>query len=325
MNDDDTQDTSEFERAFEEMAGKDSAATGATDATGEMAAQDAEPLAEQPEQAGAPAPQSAPGAATEATSAAPSDTKPRMPRLADLVDFVPEDRREQYRQLVGGIEADLQRLRSDDGRVAAYQQRYTEAKSRAEELQTKLQALEAKPATATTTQQQQDAQDELDELAQEFPELSKQINIRFEKLIQKLAPQPAQQPAAATEQDRPAPKPQPAANADVEDLAREYAALQAAHPDYKQVSGSSEFVAWIKTQPTAVVGLAGSNRAADAIYVMDTFKADRQRRNEAALAAKKQADRQRLAASVGVRSTPSRAATPPDDYESAFEFYASRS
>lgn len=321
MNDDDTQDTSEFERAFEEMAGKD-AATDEGPAQGELAAQDAEPMADKPEPvAEAPAQE----AAHDTPSQEPADVKPRMPRLADLVNFVPEDRREQYRQLVGGIEADLQRLRSDDGRVAAYQQRYTEAKSRAEELQTKLQALEAKPATATTTQQQQDAKDELDELAQEFPELSKQINIRFEKLIQRLAPQPAQQPAAATEPDRSTPKPQPAANADVEDLAREYAALQAAHPDYKQVSGSPEFVAWIKAQPTAVVGLAGSNRAADAIYVMDTFKADRQRRNEAAAAAKKHADRQRLAASVGVRSTPSRAATPPDDYESAFEFYASRS
>lgn len=321
MNDDDTQDTSEFERAFEEMAGKD-AATDEGPAQGELAAQDAEPMADKPEPvAEAPAQE----AAHDTPPQEPADVKPRMPRLADLVDFVPEDRREQYRQLVGGIEADLQRLRSDDGRVAAYQQRYTEAKSRAEELQTKLQALEAKPATATTTQQQQDAKDELDELAQEFPELSKQINIRFEKLIQRLAPQPAQQPAAATEPDRSTAKPQPAVNADVEDLAREYAALQAAHPDYKQVSGSPEFVAWIKSQPTAVVGLAGSNRAADAIYVMDTFKADRQRRNEAAAAAKKQADRQRLAASVGVRSTPSRAATPPDDFESAFEFYASRS
>lgn len=315
MNDD-TQDTSEFERAFEEIAGKDAAAD-AGPAQGELAAQDAEPMADKPEQ-------EAEATAQEATQQdVPADTKPRMPRLADLVDFVPEDRREQYRQLVGGIEADLQRLRSDDGRVAAYQQRYTEARARAEELQTKLQALETKPATATTSRQQQDAKDELDELAQEFPELSKQINIRFEKLIQRLVP-PAQQPAAA-EPDRPTTKPQPAANADVEDLAREYAALQAAHPDYKQVSGSPEFVAWIKAQPTAVVGLAGSNRAADAIYVMDTFKADRQRRNEAAAAAKKQADRQRLAASVGVRSTPSRAATPPDDFESAFEFYASRS
>lgn len=320
MNDDTTQDTSEFERAFEEMAGKD-AAVDEGPAQGELAAQDAEPMADKPEQEA-----EAQEAAHDMTpQVAPADAKPRMPRLADLVDFVPEDRREQYRQFVGGIEADLQRLRSDDGRVAAYQQRYTEAKSRAEELQTKLQALETKPVTATTSQQQQDAKDELDELAQEFPELSKQINIRFEKLIQRLAPQPAQPPAAATEPDRSTAKPQPAVNADVEDLAREYAALQAAHPDYKQVSGSPEFVAWIKSQPTAVVGLAGSNRAADAIYVMDTFKADRQRRNEAAAAAKKQADRQRLAASVGVRSTPSRAATPPDDFESAFEFYASRS
>jgi hypothetical protein len=280
------------------------------------------------EDAGKPATTAAapsPAPAAPAAAPAPAPTEPARPKLEDLLQFVPADKADTFKAIVTAATADLQRMRSDEGRVAAYQQRYGEAKSlaeaekkRADQLAADLAALQEKAKTATTAADRADVQEELDDLAKEFPELSTSVNLRIKQELAKLTP-PA--PAASQSEHKPTPN---ADDADTTALADQYAALVAAHPDYQQAVKTPAYAAWRERQPPTIRKLMASDDAQDAIYVLNLFKQDLAQATQRAADEQKAQGKQRLAENVGIKGTPARVTSTPDDFESAFGHYAAK-
>lgn len=120
------------------------------------------------------------------------------------------------------------------------------------------------------------------------------------------------------------------------------AAIEAAHPGWEALAASEEFKGWFKTQPESLRALANSENAEDTIMVLDFFKAKHPEKGSSntgqpaddaaskaaadkaaadALAAKR---KQQLDDSVGAqgRQQSTATASPPEDFEAAFNFYA---
>lgn len=315
-------DTS-FEDDFNDLAAinepaPDRAAPGAALDDPQEANQDAEPLAEGEQQAEPEAPTADP---------APAEVKP--PRLEDLLAFAPKDKADLYKAVIEQTAQDLHRLRSDDGRVTAMQRLYHEAKAAKDAADAKMKELEqraAQPMTgAEKTQLAADIAEEQDAFSKEFPEFSDAVNVRFERLLKKHLPSapPATQPAAAPQVGQ---QPAQTANDPVEvaSLAKEYAALAAAHPDWQQATASPVYQSWKAAQSAETRRLIESESAADAIRVMDRFKSDLALSRRKQELEQKTESRTRLAQHVGVKGSPSRPTAVPDDFESAFNFYASK-
>lgn len=253
--------------------------------------------------------------------AEPPAEESRPPRLDDLLAFVPADKADAFKPLIEQAGKDLQRLRSDDGRVAAMQRLYHEAKANAAAVETRMRELEERSKQVTTTaeskQLAEDIKDEQDSFAKEFPEFSEAVNVRFEKLLKKHLPAP---PPAAPVQE---PTQQAQHDTEVDALASQYAALSAAHGDWQQVIVSPVYQSWKAAQSAETQRLINSSDAQDAIRVLDRFKLD-----VAAMRRKQDLDkgeaRKRLEQNVGVKGQPSRPTAVPDDFESAFNFYANK-
>lgn len=204
--------------------------------------------------------------------------------------------------------ADLEhKYTSNAGRIAAYQRQVAE-------LQQQIQSVHQSASG------RQEAREELaqeindsswDELQADFPEIARAIDARFQKLDaieQRLSGfekkiQPIEQQALQAR------------------LAGEFAALEAAHPDYREVVQSPDFADWIETQPAPVKQLMHSDAASDAAYLLETFKAMTGRITEPRHGSNplQAARNQRLQNAISV---PSRRAVrrelPEDDFEAAW-------
>ncbi|CAB4158941.1 hypothetical protein UFOVP707_37 [uncultured Caudovirales phage] len=260
------------------------------------------------------------------------DAAPALPRLEDLEALLPPEKASVYAPLLKTLQKDLQRLRSDEGRVTAYQTRYEELRRRSAELEAEVQRLKtAAPAPAPTTpkaaapaadnaQTQQGLQDEMDELAREYPELSGPLNLRIKRMVERLLP-PAAAPAAPAAAPATADKGTPAEDPELTALVDGYAALAQRHPDYLTAVKSEEFKAWLPKQPVAVQRLMDSVDAEDASFVLDQFKAAK-RATQQVDAADKDGRNAALQKHVGVRGSPARVTPPADDFDAAFSYFA---
>lgn len=315
-----------FDDAFTEFAGSSSEPADEPVEQAAEAAQDAEPIAEAP--AADPAP------------AAPAAEPAKPPTWEELLAALPADKAERYKPLVEQTAKDMHRLRSDAGRVSAMQHLYHEAKAkaeeaskRAEEAERQRKELEARAAQPMTKAEKAELDADKDKFAEEFPEFSDAVNIRINNLLNKRlgsqqTPQPPVAPAAQVMQHQSASQQVaqavPAADTRVDGLAQEYAALDAAHPDWRQASSSPVFQQWKAAQGPDVQRMLGSDYAGDAIRVLDRFKSDLAVARKQQELAKQVENRKRLEQNVSIKGTPSRPAAIPDDFEAAFNFYAAK-
>mgnify|MGYP003667368355 FL=1 len=108
----------------------------------------------------------------------------------------------------------------------------------------------------------------------------------------------------------------------------QYAALEAAHTDWKDVVNSESFVDWLQQQPTAIQQLSNSNDAFEASKLIDYYKLSQPREDVATTSTVTSIQQKRakqLEDSTGVKSKPGPGATgviPPDDFDTAFEMFA---
>ena len=108
----------------------------------------------------------------------------------------------------------------------------------------------------------------------------------------------------------------------------QYAALEAAHTDWKDVVNSESFVDWLQQQPTAIQQLSNSNDAFEASKLIDYYKLSQPREDVATTSTVTSIQQKRakqLEDSTGVKSKPGPGATgviPPDDFDAAFEMFA---
>jgi hypothetical protein len=112
-------------------------------------------------------------------------------------------------------------------------------------------------------------------------------------------------------------------------LRSQFAALEAAHPDYQSVAGSNEFRSWLATQPPQVQQMIGSEDAAEASWLLSTYKSLAVKTPQGpsdvvALREKRKAQLQQSAGVPAKGSSNQSIGGAPDDYEAAFQFFANR-
>lgn len=202
----------------------------------------------------------------------------------------------------------LQYKRSNEGRVSALQQKINQL-----EHQRVPQQPTRPPANVTP--------EKWGEFEEEYPEIAQAINARMgamEQTVQRSVEGrigQAVQPLQQAEHQR--------------FLSSQYAALDAAHPDWKDVVRSGPFTQWLSAQPTAVQGFMNSEDARDASYLLDTYKHNLPQSSEEPVQADPkvteiQAQREKkLRDAQGIKSRPAPGATGgiPDDFDSAFDAF----
>ena len=111
-------------------------------------------------------------------------------------------------------------------------------------------------------------------------------------------------------------------------VSNQYAALEAAHTDWKDVVKSESFVDWLQEQPNAIQQLSNSNDAFEASTLLDYYKLGLPQEEIATTSTVTSIQQKRakqLEDAAGVRSKPGPGATgviPPDDFDTAFEMFA---
>lgn len=238
------------------------------------------------------------------------------PTFDEWLAAVPEAQRARFQPMA-------HKLKSDNGRVAAWQRLYNEGRTKEQALAKRIAELEAQVAAATKPSGNVDASDDggkADALS-EFPELSAAVDNRIQSLRKK---PPESTPAANAGQASPKGDAQDQeGQADpAEALAKKYEELGKLHPDYEAIQESQVFATWARAQPAALQKLMSSNEVADAAYVLDQFKRDWKAARDRVAAEKTQAKSDRLSMQTPVRGAPTRSTVPVDDFESAFSHFA---
>jgi len=201
------------------------------------------------------------------------------------------------------------RLKSDEGRVSA--------------LQRKINELEAARAAAPVQLPTVDTGEEIDlgTFEEDYPDISQAVN----KLVQsKMASERQDFEAAMGQlqsQMTSAVEPFQAAEKQRYDQSQ-LESLNQAHPDWKAVATSTGFVDWVKIQPDAVRQMFNSDDAADAGYLVSSYK---QTLPQVAAEPVAPVANNNEALQNAVTPTSRRAApvtnSIPDDYEAAFDYY----
>jgi hypothetical protein len=109
-------------------------------------------------------------------------------------------------------------------------------------------------------------------------------------------------------------------------VSQQYQILAQEHPDYSQIAASPEFTQWVQTQPHNVQQMMESDNAADAAYLLRTYKNEMSPGLQATSELKQRREKQlRQAQNVPSRGGRSQQVMPPDDdFEAAFDYFADR-
>jgi hypothetical protein len=228
--------------------------------------------------------------------------------LQDIWANSTDEQRAAYEQVQNEAQNWSHKYRSDEGRVSALQRQVNE--------------LTAAKSQAAPTPPEAFTGEKWKEIDEEYPEIAGGINERFDAIqAQHQAELNAMRgqvssmldPILAQQKER--------------EKRVELDKLAAEHPDWQQVAQSQEFTGWLNGQPAQVQSLYGSNSAADAGYLVQTYKDATGITAPAAVSPQAntvQAKREKqLRESTGIsgRKTAARS-IPKDDFEGSFEFYA---
>ncbi len=207
-----------------------------------------------------------------------------------------------------------QKFQSNNGRISAYQKQL-------DELQQSNAHLAGQVAKAVDdTDNKSEAQEQLaqdiansswEELQEDMPDVASAIDKRLDQKIEQRFGEVDQklQPISQSLQEQ--------------RIEREMAALNSRHPDWQDTVQSGEFNDWLGAQPQAVQQLTKSTSAADAAYLLETFKL--QNPTEPTGSNHQERNRNRLKQSIAAPSKRiARKAAPSDDFESAFDAAVSR-
>ncbi len=210
----------------------------------------------------------------------------------------------------GDIQAELEAERK---RAAEFEHKFRSEVGRQAALQRQIQELQGRinqapqPAASAAPRSKQ-----MQKLVEDFPEIAEALEAELETRLGSVKNEVDQrlQPIAAKEQERQA--------------AAEEAAVKDAYPNMVEIVNSTEFANWLPKQPQAVQALAASPRAMDAIALIDYFTGGQRPQQGASTVQSIQEKRaQQLSRHVSVKNTaPPPVADAPDDFASAFKFFA---
>lgn len=238
---------------------------------------------------------------------------------------LPPEVKEKVLQLQREKEEAVHRAASDANRVAALRRQLHQAKLASPH--------GAKPSDEKPTEAQKALDGKIKQLREDYGDIAEPLLELIEHQRNELTTVHAQLDGLSEAQQ-------------AQVIAAETQALQARHPDWRSVAQSPDFAGWLEVQPDNIQRLAGSWDARETSVVLTLFKAERmqatgqqQQRQEqdkkadpAEKAAEKKPDAatgarrsQQLDGGRDVRSRPAPAASgPPEDFDSAFDFYVAR-
>ena len=206
----------------------------------------------------------------------------------------------------------LQYRRSNEGRVSALQQKINQLEQRPAP-----QRQPPPPANITP--------EKWGEFEEEYPEIAQAINARMGTMEQTISRQVSGQIGQAV---------QPLQNAEqTRYLQSQYVALEAAHPDWKDVVKGEPFKDWLHNQPKAVQQIMNSEDAGEASSLISYYKSSQtpsvnetspqEAKSEVTDIQAKRQQQLREATNIPSRkSSGQNNAIPEDDYEAAFAAFA---
>lgn len=230
-------------------------------------------------------------------------------------ETTPEPEQAQPEDIFAGM-SDAQRAAVDELQRKAREAEHAARSQvgRVSALQKKLNEIEAAKQAVASPQATPADEERLKQLREDYSELDELIDAKIKRESVALRQEVGQATQPIREMQEKA------------FLESQFAALEAAHPDWKDVSVSREFRSWLSEQPQSVQQYAASKDAQEASFLLSTYKSMAGGRTNQAAAIKDQRKAQ-LQQSAGVTSRP--AGSPsiggaPDDFESAFAFYAKK-
>jgi len=231
--------------------------------------------------------------------------------LEDPADETEEDPSEPEPQdEVAALRAELQqwqhRYNSDLGRQNAYQRQLQEKDQLIAQMQKSNQAKNPGISNDRWKVVSEDYPDIAEGVKALFEEQKQQHEMELQRVRAEL--QPIQQQAHQTYIDQ------------------QFDLLEREHPDYREIAASQDFKSWVAMQPQNVQQMITSEQAGDAAYLLRAYKNDVQPGQQASSELKQRREKQlRQAQTVPSRGGRAQTQMPPDDdFEAAFDFFASR-
>lgn len=201
------------------------------------------------------------------------------------------------------------------GRVSAYQKKINELETKLKEKSNHADSAkdgnDADPGSNPEGSGMSDEQ--WNEFAEDYPELASALEKRLADFDQALNARLGEIEHKVTPLEE---------KAHEEYVNSQLAVLETKHPDWQQVTSSEEFSKWITEQPEAVRELGNSLDAHDASFLIETFKSMTNAQSNSS----SQKRQERLRQSVNISSKGGGRQTGiPDDYDAAFDLFASQS
>lgn len=221
---------------------------------------------------------------------------------------------EALKQQAGESDQDFAaRLTAAEEAARQWEHKFKSEIGRQTALQRKVQELETQLRSQPQTQQaQRQYSQRMAQLMEDYPEIAGALQEELDSVVGSVREEVRQiaEPLKQQEQQR--------------RYQAEEAQVRERYPDFVEVVNTPEFLDWFQSQPSAVQALAASQEANDAIAVMDYFTASRRQQAANPEVQNIQAKRQQaLQRNVSVRNTaPAPVADAPDDFESAFKYFA---
>lgn len=215
------------------------------------------------------------------------------------------------------------RYNSDLGRQAALQRKIQEQEQMLRQLQQQAQQ-QAQQKPQEPKREGDEAPDgsgmsdaEWTALQQDFPEFAKAIEFKLSRIEEQYGRKLSQ--LERMEQARQAQQQEAY-------ITKQYQALEAEHPDYREIAGDPSFATWLQQQPRQIQEISNSWDARETAYLLRLYKQDAggAQQQPADIQARRQRQLQQ-AQSVSGRAGRSGGNQPPaDDYDAAFDFFASQ-
>lgn len=306
-----------FDKAFEEFA---AAKSGQAPAPKEPE-EDGEPEGNGPEgEAATPEGETSPKAAepetptddaTSGEAKADGGTQPPEDQAPDPFATLPDDVRAKIAEIEKERDDARHRASSDANRVAALSRKL-------QQLQTPAPSATAPEAEKSEAQKALD--DKIKQLREDYGDIADPLVELIEQQRQELST--VRTVLTGLSEERQA-----------QVIAAETQALEARHPDWRNIAQSPDFAQWLAIQPPNIQGLAESWDARETSVVLTLFKSEKAEttgqgsqkpaatdtKPDAATGARRS---QQLEGSRDTRSRPAPAASEaPDDFDAAFEFF----
>jgi len=221
------------------------------------------------------------------------DENEEIPASENGWDGIPESYKKEYEEAQAKIKELEHSVASGNGRVSALSRKLADAEL------PQVQPLEEGVAS--------DAGELWSNLKEEYPDIASGTDERFKTMESKIDAMVEERlkPLRQMEEDR--------------YVDNQLGIVARAYPDWQETVHGEDFGAWVDKQPLKVQDLRKSYESEDYIYLLKCYNADKSEQVEEIRSSRENTLKSNVAVPKRGRSKPS---GPPDDFESAFAYYA---